>query len=152
MPHIARYAWFFFPLATACSHSDEEGDHHGAVKGKPTASVCRSSSAPTYASFGRAYMTTYCTTCHSSQLTGAARKDAPAGTNFDDVESVVAMAEHIDEHAAAGPAAVNTQMPPSGPQPSEAERRQLGQWLACEALGAGGVHAGGGASTGGAHD
>jgi hypothetical protein len=41
--------------------------------------------------------------------------------------------EHIDEQAAAGPDHVNTSMPPSGPRPSEAERRQLGEWLACGA-------------------
>jgi len=38
----------------------------------------------------------------------------------------------IDRSAAAGPKAVNTFMPQSGSVP-EAERRQLGEWLACGA-------------------
>ena len=33
--------------------------------------------------------------------------------------------------AAAGPDAVNTLMPPDGDKPTEEQRRQLGQWLAC---------------------
>jgi len=38
----------------------------------------------------------------------------------------------IDRSAAAGPKAVNTYMPDGGSVP-EAERRQLGEWLACGA-------------------
>jgi uncharacterized membrane protein len=77
-------------------------------------------------------MDNYCTRCHSSTLTGAARNGAPIGHDFDTFDGVLKVAEHIDEYAAAGPAAVNTLMPPSNPTPSEAERHQLGEWLACE--------------------
>jgi hypothetical protein len=40
--------------------------------------------------------------------------------------------DHIDETSAAGPAATNTSMPPTGTKPTEEERRNLGIWLACE--------------------
>jgi hypothetical protein len=39
----------------------------------------------------------------------------------------------VDEQAAAGADAVNTAMPEGSPAPTEAERRQLGEWLACGA-------------------
>ena len=69
-------------------------------------------------------------------MSGAARHDAPLGHDFDTLEGILLVAEHIDENAAAGPAAINTLMPPSPqPAPSEAERRQLGEWLACETAG-----------------
>jgi uncharacterized membrane protein len=78
-------------------------------------------------------MASYCTRCHSSSLQGAARNGAPSDHDFDSLAGIQAMAEHIDEWAAAGPERVNTAMPPSGSKPSEAERRQLGEWLACDA-------------------
>lgn len=74
------------------------------------------------------------------------RQGAPADHNFDTFAGVFVMADHIDEHAAAGPNSVNTAMPPSDPTPSEAERRQLGEWLACET---GGDAGGGGTGDGG---
>ena len=42
-------------------------------------------------------------------------------------------AAHIDAESAAGPAHVNTSMPPASAsaQPTEAERLKLGEWLAC---------------------
>ena len=43
------------------------------------------------------------------------------------------MRVHIDENAAAGPAAINTVMPPEDPQPTQAQRYSLGEWLACGA-------------------
>ena len=46
----------------------------------------------------------------------------------------MAILEHIDEQAAAGPDAVNTEMPIGAPAPTQAERQLLGEWLACGAL------------------
>jgi len=65
---------------------------------------------------------------------GDARKGAPADHNFDTFAGIHRFADHIDERAAAGPNAVNTGMPPAEAteKPTEAERRQLGEWLACE--------------------
>ena len=79
-------------------------------------------------------MTKYCTGCHSSEA--ANRHGAPRDVNLDSEAGVIAHASAIDEEAAAGPDAMNTAMPDmSGPvhmQPTEAERAQLGQFLACE--------------------
>ena len=97
-----------------------------------TGSTCPSGSALDYESFGRAFMQTYCTRCHSSSLADNQRQGAPSDHDFDSLENIKATpAEHIDEEAAAGPNGVNTAMPPGDPRPTEAERRQLGEWLAC---------------------
>jgi len=99
--------------------------------GKPTASACPQNSTLTYDTFGRGFMESYCTRCHSSALTGAARKGAPSFHDFDTRFGIEAVSDHIDETTAAGPAAVNQGMPPRGPRPSLDERRQLGEWIAC---------------------
>jgi uncharacterized membrane protein len=106
-------------------HHDEEGAHSGAV--------CAPGSTLSYESFGHTFMETYCTRCHSNAVTGDMRQGAPADHNFNTLAGILVMADHIDEHAAAGPNAVNTAMPPSDPKPTEDERRKLGEWLACEA-------------------
>lgn len=101
--------------------------------GEPTGSVCPPTQTLTYVNFGKSFMDTYCVDCHSSTKTGAARHGAPAFHDYDTVEGVRQTIEHIDEQAAAGPNAVNTLMPEDAPTPTEAERRQLGEWLACGA-------------------
>jgi uncharacterized membrane protein len=133
---ILSAASFWFVLSIgACSN---DSDSHEESEGVATQSTCPDS-APTYDSFGRDFMQSYCTGCHSSARRGADRNDAPVGHDFDTLEGVLAVAEHIDEYAAAGPAGVNTAMPLSSPSPSDEERRRLGEWLACEtAQGAGG--------------
>jgi uncharacterized membrane protein len=119
----------FFGFALVCAAA--VGACHG--HGEPTGATCPPGSTLTYDNFGRAFMTKYCTRCHSSQLAGDARQDAPEGHDFDTREGVVAVQDHVDQMAAAGPDAVNTDMPPDGAAPSEAERYQLGEWLACGA-------------------
>jgi len=123
---------FSFP---ACS--DDGG--HGEGEGKATGSTCPPGSTVTYADHIAAFMEDYCVSCHSSQLAGEARNEAPLGHDFDSEAGILVVAEHVDEYAAAGPDAVNTVMPPSGAAPTEQERRMLGEWLACEA-GGGGDH------------
>jgi uncharacterized membrane protein len=113
------------PLACDDDDHDEEG--------KPTASVCPTTQTLTYDTFGKAFFDGYCQRCHASTVPGAARMDAPADHVFDTVADIRVLATHIDELAAAGPASVNTEMPPNAPTPTEAERRQLGEWLACGA-------------------
>ena len=112
----------------ACGSDDHP---HG---GGATGSVCPSGSTLTYDSFGRNFMTKYCVGCHGSNVMGDARKGAPADHNFDTLASILRFADHIDERAAAGPNSVNTEMPPADAteKPTEAERQQLGEWLACE--------------------
>lgn len=108
-------------------------DSDGPASGGPSGALCPTSSTLAYDSFGRAFMEQYCTRCHSSMRTGAAREGAPSDHDFDALAGIKSAIEHIDEQAAGGPDHVNTSMPPSEPRPSEAERRQLGEWLACDA-------------------
>ena len=120
----------------ACGEDDpplceeSEGHEHAGVA---TGATCDGSTL-TYENFGRDFMATYCTSCHSSSLEGEeARSCAPGDHNFDTLDEIVLYRDHIDEHAAAGPDAVNEAMPPSGSrQPTARERRDLGTWLACE--------------------
>jgi hypothetical protein len=99
--------------------------------GPPTESVCASDSTLTYESFGKNFMTKYCTRCHSSELVGADRNGAPSFHDFDTLYGIKAVSNHIDETTASGPAATNTSMPPDKPAPTLAEREQLGEWIAC---------------------
>lgn len=99
----------------------------------PSGAVCPDDSTLTWDSFAKSFMTSYCTRCHSTTLTGSARQGAPNDHNFDSVALVRDEIEHTDEQAAAGPDAVNTGMPIGGPTPTEDERRKLGEWLACGA-------------------
>jgi hypothetical protein len=109
---------------TACSSVNE--------KGGPTGAVCPPNSTLTYDTFAQSFMNSYCVSCHSSTLSGSARNGAPSDHNFDTLAGLRATEpEHIDEEAAAGPNRVNTDMPPGEPRPSDAERRELGEWLAC---------------------
>ncbi len=111
-------------LIAGCSSHDPEA---GA-----TGSACPATSTLSYDSFGEAFMDRYCVRCHSSTLTGSERNGAPSDHNFDTLDGLHATEpEHIDEQAAAGPNNVNTAMPPDGPRPSEAERLELGEWVAC---------------------
>lgn len=108
------------------------GEHETA--GEPSGALCPSDSTLTYDTFGGSFMEQYCTSCHSSSLTGAARNGAPSDHNFDTLAAIREVgAEHIDLAAAAGPSQVNISMPPAAQdsKPSEAERRLLGEWLAC---------------------
>lgn len=115
-------------LAVAACNGDEGSP-------EPTGSICPDDSSLTYDNFGSLFFATYCTGCHSSELDGIDRHGAPADHNFDTLAGILAEAEHVDEWAAAGPDAVNTFMPPSTADdiPDEAERRDLGEWLACGA-------------------
>ncbi len=114
----------------ACSESHEH--EHG---GSATGATCPSSGAPSAQNFGTAFLETHCLSCHSKSLTGAARQGATEGVDFDTLSDVRRQAALIDTHAAAGPNATNTEMPPANrPQPTQQEREKLGQWLACGAL------------------
>lgn len=112
-------------LASACEDDHEEGS--------PTGADCPQDSTLTWDTFGKQFMESYCTRCHSTTITGSARQGAPSDHNFEAVALVREQIEHIDWTAAAGPDAVNTEMPVGAPTPTQDERRQLGEWLACGA-------------------
>jgi uncharacterized membrane protein len=98
-----------------------------------TGATCPTGSTLTYDNFGKAFMSNYCTRCHSSTLSGSARQNAPAGTDFDSVANIRNDLLGIDREAAASAAVSNTDMPEGSPSPTAAERKQLGEWLACGA-------------------
>jgi hypothetical protein len=115
----------------------------------PTGTVCTDpdTNPLTWESFGQKFMTDYCTHCHATALPRSMRNGAPLYHDYDKLSGVLSLPDHIDEQAGAGPAATNTRMPPArcpstpgGPldrdcaTPSEAERTQLAQWIACEIL------------------
>lgn len=129
-----RFLLAFVLIHSSCNgeeHDDHHADHGDHGDGTPSGAEC--DPTLTYESFGMSFMTSYCTSCHSSTLSGGDRNGAPEGHDFDSLDGILLMAEHIDEYAAAGPDASNEQMPPSGPTPTAAEREMLGAWLACEA-------------------
>lgn len=100
--------------------------------GPATGSTCPQGSSLTYEGFAKPFMDRYCTRCHAIALTGAARHGAPSFHDFDTLFGIKAVADHIDETTAAGPAATNLGMPPDSPAPTLDERRQLGEWIACD--------------------
>jgi|1186.fasta_scaffold1106416_1 hypothetical protein len=117
-------------------HGDDHGDgapheHDDADVGPPSKAECPSGSTLTYANFGKEFFSTYCLRCHSANVKGAARMNAPADHNFDTLDEIDLLSKHIDEMAAAGATQTNTTMPPSDPKPSTADRKKLGEWIAC---------------------
>jgi len=106
----------------------------GACTSTQSGATCPTANAPTYESFGRSFFATYCTSCHSAAA--VSRHGAPPGIDFDTEDEIRRHTTAIDAEAAAGPQATNTDMPDmTGPvhmQPTETQRQQLGQFLACE--------------------
>ncbi|QSQ21515.1 c-type cytochrome [Pyxidicoccus parkwayensis] len=115
-------------LVPACSDGDDDEGGGNEVQ-------CPSGGTQlTEQNFGRAFLDTYCTRCHSSTLTGAARNGAPVGFDWDRIESVRLHAKQMNEEAGANAdGSVNRDMPLNDPRPSDDQRRQLSEWLACGA-------------------
>ncbi len=121
----------FAASALSCeAHPHEFGHEHPDT---PSGATCPPTSTLTWENFGRPFVETHCTTCHSVHRSGDARQGALPGTDFDTAENVRAWADPIDRHAAAGSLNVNRSMPTTSPVPSDEERRRLGEWLACGA-------------------
>ncbi|HET7539097.1 MAG TPA: c-type cytochrome [Polyangiaceae bacterium] len=96
----------------------------GSGPGDSTGSTCPTNSTLTYANFGQAFIQNNCLACHTA--------NGPESPKLDTLAQVRANSGDIDRAAAAGPNAVNTFMP-DGRSVDEAERRKLGEWLACGA-------------------
>ena len=86
--------------------------------GGGTGATCPSGSKLTYSNFGQAFMDNYCVGCHQK---------------FGSQAGVKADTSAIDSYAGSGPNSTNTSMPKSGTAPTDAERAQLSEWLACGA-------------------
>jgi hypothetical protein len=119
---------FTIVFLVACGSSDPIP-----VIGPPTETVCPpNGTALTYEDFARPFMEAYCTRCHHSALVGAARQGAPTFHDFDTYFGIRGVADHVDETSAAGPAVINRGMPQEGSIPTDEERFQLGEWIACD--------------------
>ncbi|HVZ36186.1 MAG TPA: hypothetical protein VG963_27350 [Polyangiaceae bacterium] len=119
----------------ACGGDDQDDDSdESAEVGPPSGATCPADSMVSYDSDIKAFMMSYCTKCHATNVPAAQRNGAPSDHNFDTELGIINEATHIDEAAAAGPTITNTMMPPKGyPAPSVAERQKLGEYLACHA-------------------
>lgn len=95
----------------------------GCGGGGTSGATCTTGSTLTYDNFGRQFFANYCDRCHAAGM-------RPAITSLAQIQ---AQSGEIDSEAAAGSLRVNTAMPENGARPTEAERRQLGEWLACGA-------------------
>lgn len=122
----------------------------------PTGTVCPDpdpihSPSLTWFDFGKPFMFQYCVNCHDSSLQLNQRNGAPLFHDFNTLEGVMEVPDHIDEQAGWGPDAQNNFMPGAGtngrcpstlggpldeacPEPTGSERTQLAQWIACEKL------------------
>lgn len=109
----------------------------------PTGTTCPAGSTLTYASFGRNFFATYCLRCHSAAVTGDARNGATPGVNFDTLEGILDHRCRVDDYAGNGPnqnrkvMPFQDNVPPLSPPlalPSDLERQQLSQWIACGSL------------------
>ncbi len=112
-----------------------------AACGSPSGATCppnsdlsySGGSAGTDGDFGEEFFSAYCTSCHSA--TAPNRYGAPTDQNFDTVSEILLHADDIDEEAASGPSATNTDMPRLDGDviapPSLADRVKLGEFLAC---------------------
>ena len=115
------------------------------VFGPPTESTCPQGSTLTYDNFGKPFMEKYCVWCHAEALPRSKRNGAPLFHDFDSLQGVLQTPDHIDQQTGIGPEAENHFMPPdrcpSEPggslgvncaKPTDEERRQLAEWIACE--------------------
>ena len=78
----------------------------------------------TWSSYAMGFFATYCTRCHATALTGAARNGAPDGYNWDDQATVNAHLAEIRD--AVG---VSNFMPLNPPNPTCAERQRIVRWI-----------------------
>ncbi len=113
----------------------------------PTGTVCPDPDPGTltYENFGKPFMENYCTWCHAVDIPRSQRNGAPIYHDFDTLRGVLEVPDHIEQQAGIGPDASNDFMPPdrcptvaggkantSCAQPTDEERRQLAEWIACE--------------------
>lgn len=83
-----------------------------------------SGDVPTY---GELTILEICTGCHSSELSGDDRMEAPADVNFDTYEAAVDASL-----LAIGVLSNGTMPPPEADQPSEAQRQDFYDWAGCD--------------------
>lgn len=93
--------------------------------GGDTAGACDRDPPLDYLTFGKAFVQTHCTGCHSSLVREDQRNDATVGVDLDTYDDVVRWAERIRVRT------VEVQDMPPGGGPSDEERELLAEWLDC---------------------
>jgi cytochrome c5 len=89
--------------------------------------ACKQGTRLTYENYGSAFMTRYCSSCHSDQIAGKERGGAPVAANFDNHVDIKTWRSRIYVQAVAG-----TAMPPFNLL-SPDERKVFGEWIKCGA-------------------
>ncbi|MCP4447420.1 MAG: cytochrome c [Myxococcales bacterium] len=97
-------------LTTSACGADDDGDEE----------VDCSTSQLTYENFGEQFFSNYCTACHAP---GAETRRSP---DLDTLDAVQAQSTQVNRRAGNG-----TNMPPTDPKPSAAERADLDEWITC---------------------
>ena len=100
----------------------------GGAAPKEAAAGCPPDSYLDYRNFGAPFLRSWCTGCHSSELTGDARAGAPIGVDLDTRAGALAHLDGIKRRAAVE----LPTMPPRG-APGADERALLNEWLSCGA-------------------
>ena len=131
MKHLSKIVFAGAVLASQMGHGGGGCCSEESVFGPPTGAVCPTPSTLTYNNFGKPFMEMYCTKCHASDKVGEARNGAPTFHDFDTLQGIKVVADHIDETTGSGPNATNEGMPEDNPKPSLAERQMLAEWIAC---------------------
>jgi hypothetical protein len=108
---VKRLLFALSLLALGCSSAEKLSDH-----------PCPPDNTLTYANFGQEFFAAYCVRCHGGPNGYSSRA-------FTTVESIRASRDRIFVNAADD----NVTMPPGPDDPSESDRRKLGDWLACGA-------------------
>jgi uncharacterized membrane protein len=79
----------------------------------------------TYKNFGRAFLAAHCNKCHAADSSD--RDGAPIAIVFDTHQQAQSLASRIFLRSAAD----NTSMPPGPDDPTDVERYDLAEWVAC---------------------
>jgi len=107
-------------VATTFTGCGEKLDAPASTGGDLDAGACE---GITYESAVKPIMEIYCTGCHASGLSGAARRGAPASVNLDSYEGVEAQAERVLRRIEQGT------MPPVGERPTPEEAEMMRCWV-----------------------
>ena len=121
MKHLSMFAFATILGAAACGSDTSSGN---------TGTDCSAQDAPTYETFGQAFMADYCASCHSASVKGADRMGAPTDDVFDDLSAIQQKSDELTNEI------VTERSMPYGAdskKPSDEERKLFGAWMACGA-------------------
>jgi len=119
------------------SGDDGESGDEGEAHDVPTGAICPpgEETTITYTNFAADFFKFKCVTCHSADLSGDERFDAPESHDYDTRADVMEHGQDIDKWAGAYMSQVNDFMPPDDAEdidfPTRREREDLAQWIAC---------------------